>query len=199
MSGRRYSEAFKARMVQRMTMPGGPCAKHLSREISVPGSTLGRWLKAAAIVGGVAKKRSSGATRETPPPTRETPPPSSPGRERDAVSPREWVPTEKFRVVAAAAQLKDEELGEFLRREGIHLAQLEEWRADVLEALGGPAARPKSPETKRVRELERELARKDKALAEVTALLVLEKKVQALFGSESAEEGDSTDERYGKK
>ena len=50
-----------------------------------------------------------------------------------------------------------------------------------------------------MRELERELARKEKALAEVTALLVLEKKAQALFGSSLAEEGDSTDERYDKK
>src|SRR5262245_46293241 len=192
MSGRRYSEAFKARMVQRMTVPGGPCAHHLSREINVPGATLGRWLKAAAMVGGVAKKRGSG-------PTGEAPPPSSPGAERDHVSPREWVPAEKLRVVAAAARLKDEELGEFLRREGIHLAQLEEWRADILAALGSPAARSKTPDARRVRELERELTRKEKALAEVTALLVLEKKLQALFGSDLAEEGVSTDEKYGKK
>jgi transposase len=192
MSGRRYSEAFKARLVQRMTTPGGPCAHHLAQETNVPGATLGRWLKAAAMVGGVPKKRF-------PAPTGQAPQPSSSGAERDAVSPREWVPAEKLRVVAAAAQLKAEELGEFLRREGIHLAQLEEWRTDILGALGSPAARPKTPDAKRVRELERELARKEKALAEVTALLVLEKKVQALFGSESAEEGDFTDERYGKK
>jgi hypothetical protein len=49
-----------------------------------------------------------------------------------------------------------------------------------------------------VRELERELARKDKALAEVTALLVLEKKVQTLFAT-SAGEGDCTDEKYERK
>lgn len=189
MSGRRYSEAFKERMVRRMTAPGGPCAQHLSQEINVPGWTLGRWLRAAAIVHGVGKKKIPG-TGEPPAP--------SPVIERESHSTREWSPAEKLRVVAAAAQLKDEELGAFLRREGIHLAQLEEWRADILAALGSPAARGKSPDAKRVRELERELARKDKALAEVTALLVLEKKVQALFGN-SAEEGGSTDDKYEKK
>jgi hypothetical protein len=105
---------------------------------------------------------------------------------------------EKVRVVAAAAQLKDEELGEFLRREGLHSAQLEEWREGIVTALGGPAPRTRNPDAKRVRELEREVARKDKALAEVTALLVLEKKLQALFGT-SAGEGDSTDDPSEKK
>lgn len=190
MSGRRYSEAFKERMVRRMTAPGGPCAHHLSQEINVPGATLGRWLRAVAIVEGVGKKK-------IPVPPGETAP-ASPAGDRESHSTREWAPAEKLRVVAAASQLKDEELGAFLRREGLHLAQLEEWRGDILAALGSPAPRPKSPDAKRVRELERELARKDKALAEVTALLVLEKKVQALFGS-SAEEGDSTDDKYEKK
>ena len=41
-----------------------------------------------------------------------------------------------------------------------------------------------SPEAKRIRELERELNRKDKALAEVTALLALKKKLESLFGDE---------------
>jgi transposase len=191
MSGRHYSSAFKARMIERMSTPGGPCAHHLSQEINVPGSTLGRWLKAAAIVEGVGKKRVAGPRGEaaSSPPT---------GVDRESHSTREWGAAEKLRVVAAAAQLKDEELGAFLRREGLHLAQLEEWRGDVLAALGSPAPRSTSPDAKRVRELEQELRRKDRALAEVTALLVLEKKVQALFGT-SAEEGDSTDEKYGKK
>jgi transposase-like protein len=145
------------------------------------------------MVGGVAKKKILGATGAAPPP------PPSPRPERDGVSPREWTAAEKLRVVAAAAGLRDEELGECLRREGIHLAQLEEWRADIFAALGSAGPRPKSPDAKRVRELERELARKEKALAEVTALLVLEKKAQALFCSSSAEEGEFTDERYGKK
>ena len=186
----RYSEAFKARMVQRMTAPGGPVAEQLSRDINVPAWTLRRWLKAAAIVEDVGKKRS-----RVPPAEGASAPV---GVDKDSRSLREWSAAEKLRVVAAASQVKDDELGAFLRREGLHLAQLEEWRADVLTALGSPPPRVKTPEGKRVRELEREVARKDKALAEVTALLVLEKKVQALFGS-SAEEGDDMDEKNDKK
>jgi len=79
------------------------------------------------------------------------------------------------------------------------MAQLDEWRAEMLTALGqAPPPPRKDPNAQRVQDLERELLRKDKALAEVTALLVLRKKLAALFDT-SEEEGDSTDEKYGKK
>ena len=41
---------------------------------------------------------------------------------------------------------------------------------------------------KRIKELERELRRKDKALAETAALLVLKKKAQAIWGDREDEE-----------
>jgi transposase-like protein len=189
----RYSERFKARMVQRLTAPGAPSAERLSEEINVPGWTLRRWVRAAAIVADVGKKRPPERPAEGAAVS-----PGVVGPDREDRGTREWSPAEKLRVVAAAAQVPDAELGALLRREGIHLAQLEDWREDILTALGSPPPRTKSPDAKRVRELEREVARKDKALAEVTALLVLEKKVQALFGN-SAEEGDSIDEKSDKK
>lgn len=188
MSGRHYSAAFKARMVQRMTGPGGPTGVELARETGVPGSTLGRWKARASEGESVSRKKSrppeAGKTGES--------------SERHARSSREWPPAEKLRILGAAAQLKDEELGELLRREGLHMAQLDEWRTEVLSALGQAPAPRKDPNAQRVQELERELTRKDKALAEVTALLVLRKKLAALFDS-SGEEGDATDEKYGKK
>lgn len=53
---------------------------------------------------------------------------------------------------------------------------------------------PKSVESRRVRELERELRRKDKALAEAAALLVLQKKVQALWGDGDDDTKKESDE-----
>jgi hypothetical protein len=88
-------------------------------------------------------------------------------------------------VVTEAAKLSDADLGAFMRKEGLHEAQLDEWRALVTQALTGPKKRAKkSPEARRVKELEKELLRKDRALAEVTALLALKKKVQAIWGDE---------------
>jgi transposase-like protein len=97
---------------------------------------------------------------------------------------------EKLEVVVEAAALSDEELGEFLRRKGLHTAQLEEWHKLATEgaqtALAGPKKRTskKSPEVRRIKELEKELLRKDRALAEVAALLTLKKKAQAIWGDE---------------
>jgi hypothetical protein len=81
-----------------------------------------------------------------------------------------------------ANRLVGAELGAFLRREGVHEATLEEWRAAALEALSPAVAtgKPTGP-AKRIVELERQLHRKDKALAEAAALLLLQKKVQALW------------------
>ena len=99
--------------------------------------------------------------------------------------PDDLPPQEKLRLVTEAAQLSPEELGAFLRRHGLHEAQLEEWRRAAVGALQKPKKRKsgRSPEAKRIQELERELNRKDKALAEVTALLALKKNWMHFWGT----------------
>ena len=69
------------------------------------------------------------------------------------------------------------------RTQGLYLSELAEWRAVATGALERPSNRPASAgsETRRVRELERELRRKEKALAEAAALLALSKKLEAIF------------------
>jgi hypothetical protein len=115
-----------------------------------------------------------------------------PASDRDARRPEDWSAEERLRVVVEASRLSNEELGAFLRREGIHEATLAEWKASVLEALGSP--KKVSSDTKRVRELEKQIRRKDKALAETAALLVLQKKVQAIWGDEDDDTGRKNDE-----
>ena len=105
--------------------------------------------------------------------------------------PQDWSAQEKLAAVMEAASLSDEELGAFLRSRGLHEAQLQQWRDLMLAGLEPMTVQrgKKAPETKRVRELEKELRRKDKALAETAALLVLKKKAQAIWGDED----DDTD------
>jgi transposase-like protein len=111
--------------------------------------------------------------------------------------PQDWSAEAKLQVVLEAAALSDDELGEFLRRKGLHDAQLEQWREQLERAapeVFGSRRRAKvSPEVKRIRELEKELLRKDKALAEAAALIVLKKKALAIWGDED----DDTDPRSG--
>jgi transposase-like protein len=165
-----YSEAFKSKMVQRMSGPRATSANALAGEVGIGQPTLSRWLRAArGNVDGMPKR----------PPSR--PSSSSPVAKKPR-RPEDWSPAERLRAVAEASRLSDDELGEFLRREGLHEATLLEWRATALEALE-PARKTRS-EQKRVRELEKQLRRKDKALAEAAALLVLQKKVRAIWGDE---------------
>jgi len=170
----KYSDTFKSKMVRRMAEPGGLSANALSQDVGISQSTLSRWLRESA----------SGTVATMP-------------RTKRQKRPSDWTPTEKIAVVAAAAELAGEDLGAFLRREGLHEAQLDTWRKTLTEALGkkGSGREKASPEKRRVRELEKELRRKDKALAETAALLVLKKKAQAIWGGD---EDDDPDPRSGR-
>ena len=78
------------------------------------------------------------------------------------------------------------ELNGYLERQGLLLGELEQWRLAL-----GEEGRASMATTKRIHKLERELARKEKALAEAAALLVLKKKVEDLW----EDEDDDTDEK----
>ena len=159
----RYSEAFKRDILRKMLPPNGRSGKDLSAELGIAESTLSQWRQAARRMG----------VMDTPT--------------------KKWTGAEKLRVVIEASGLGDDALGAFLRREGLHETQLKEWRAEAEAALGGTTKRGgrSSAERKRVQQLERELRRKDKALAEASAILVLKKKAAAIWGDE---DDDTTDE-----
>lgn len=145
-----------------MTGPGARSAVALSSAAGVPQPTLSRWLREAGSVAGMKTRR----------------PPSTKPHSRNRS------PQDKLRLIIEAAKLSGDELGEFLRREGIHEADLTRWRESSLEGLAGKVteAATANATDKRVRDLEKELRRKEKALAEAAALLVLQKKVQAIWG-----------------
>ena len=115
------------------------------------------------------------------------PPPRSPRR------PSDWKPAEKLRILAETEGLEGEELGAVLRREGLR----EPISRSGASCDGGAGRRgeaaPGTPDTRRVRELEKQLRRKDKALAEAAALLVLQRKVQAIWGDEDDHTCKETD------
>ena len=149
---RAYSVAFKQKMVQRLTGNNAVSALQLARETGVRQQNLSRWLTAARSFPLVAT---------------------------DKPNVRAWTVEEKARVLADASNLTGEELTAHLEREGVKLAEFEQWRLALEE--GGRAS---TAITKRIRNLERELARKEKALAETAALLVLKKTMESVFHDE---------------
>jgi len=169
-----YSESFKRKMVQRMLVPSGPSATALSREVGIPQPTLSRWRSEFATMPVMPTEKRN--RRPSPPPT-----PASRSRR-----PEDWTAAERLAAVSEAAQLSGDELGAFLRREGLHEETLVAWRSAALEALqpASARAREKSSDKKELASLKRDLARKDRALAETAALLILKKKAEALWGDE---------------
>ena len=104
---------------------------------------------------------------------------------------KNWTPTEKLQLIFQAEQLSEEKLGEFLRKNGIYEDTLREWKEECLISLGQSdrdTKRENQQLKKKVQKLKKEVNRKDKALAESAALLVLSKKFQALW----ADEDDNT-------
>ena len=164
-----YSDAFRSRMVRRMSGPRAVTANALADEVGVPQPTLSRWLRDASIVAAVKKPK------------------------RQRTEPRakrvEWSAEEKLKALVEAASLGEVDLGAWLRKNGLQEEDLAQFRADALAGLAKPKkAKSGTGEQKRIKELERELKRKDAALAEAAAVLVLRKKAAALWG----EEGDDT-------
>ena len=177
----KYSKGFKARMVRRMTGRDRISAARLSEEIGISQPTLSRWLREA----GEEAKRGNGVKTTTAP--------TGPR----VVRPEDLSAAEKLRLVKEAAELRGEELGAFLRRHGLHEVQLKQWEEAALSALETPkkTRRRQSPEAKQIQRLQRELDRKDKALAEVTALLALKKKLELLFGEDGDDDTTRTSGR----
>ena len=100
--------------------------------------------------------------------------------------PRTWTAAARLEAVVSTAPMDEAARSAWCRGHGVFVTDLDKWRANCSAALADPEEARASPQAtrsdrKRIKELERELLRKDRALAETAALLVLSKKVQAIF------------------
>jgi len=155
----RYSLKFKSRAVARLLPPESASVELVAREIGIGAGTLERWRDAAQ-----------------PMPVRG----------------RAWTAAARLEAMIVTAALDESSKNAWCREHGIYPSELDAWRASATTALVEPEASRTSPQTvrqdkKRIKELERELLRKDRALAETAALLVLSKKVAAIFNKGEAE------------
>ena len=99
---------------------------------------------------------------------------------------RAWTAPARLQAVITTAALSEADKSAWCREHGLYPTELEQWCASATTALAEPQDARASPQAtrqdrKRIKELERELLRKDRALAETAALLVLSKKVEAIY------------------
>jgi transposase len=151
----RYGQAFKDKAVARFLPPESAALEMVSREMGIGVGTLERWREAAQ---------------------------SRPTRGRS------WTAGARLEAVITTAAMNESAKSGWCREHGVYPTELDKWRASCTTALAAPEDARASPQVtradrKRIKELERELLRKDRALAETAALLVLSKKVSAIFNT----------------
>jgi transposase len=98
----------------------------------------------------------------------------------------------RFDAVLTTAAMDEAARSAWCRANGVYPHELACWRQSATQALAEPEEARASPQQtqqdrRRIKELERELRRKDRALAETAALLVLSKKVAAIFSTSEDE------------
>ena len=163
-----YAVERKESVVRRMLASLELSIRELSQETGISIWSLYDWRKKAM------KEDHAVSGKSTPPGKQAS------GAKRSAA--------QKLAAVAETSALNEAELAEYCRAKGLYPEEVRAWRETAEGALSGgmvPAKElreAKAAEAKRVKELERELRRKEKALAETAALLTLRKKAAAIWG-----------------
>ena len=107
---------------------------------------------------------------------------------RKAIPSADWTPAQRLLALQESHGLGDEALNAWCRKRGIFAHDLTQWHTDICESTGCASKREESEELRQLRQtimqLQRDLNRKEKALAEAAALLVLQKKYRALWAAE---------------
>ena len=157
-----YSEQFKSAMVAKVTVADGISASALSQEVGIPHQTLSRWVKEYANFrgngGGMMKNKR----------------------------PEDWTAEKKLKAIVEYGNLDEEQKGIYLREKGLYSVHLERWWQEFVEAYASRKKKTRGgdPRQKRIKELEGDLRRKDRGLAETAALLVLTKKPRRFGGTQ---------------
>ena len=163
MRPRRYSAEFKEQAIAKaFGRAADQTVRAIATDLNMSKGTLATWMKVALRAQGTVPI--------------------------GAKPPSEWAATERLLALQESHGLGEEALNAWCRTRGIFAHDLTRWRAEFCETSAGTSQREESEELRQLRvsnlQLQRDLNRKDKALAEAAALLVLQKKYRALWAAE---------------
>lgn len=153
---------FKDRVTARILSRGSRTVAEICEEEGVISSTAANWLSLRAKPSAMKKDKNS----------------------------YKWNPEKKLKALLETASLTESELGTYLRKEGLFSSQLDEWKKEFLTSMTvAQKSKPaKDDRDQKIKSLEKEILRKDKALAEASALLILQKKVNLIWGHSDEDE-----------
>ena len=159
----KYSAAIKASVLAKAFALNGPSIVELAKEFNIPIGTIYTWKF------NMLNKQDA---KQVNVPQR----------------PNDKSPEAKFQAVIETIGKTEQEQGSYCRENGIYSNHLNDWKIQMLEGLGAVSASAKELKAANQqvvnenKELKRDLHRKDKALAEVSALLILKKKAELIWG-----------------
>ncbi len=91
-------------------------------------------------------------------------------------------------MVITCASLDEEKMNAYCREQGVYSHQVKQWKEDFSNGHSSVSKVKSQTQLKQLKRenktLKKDLNRKEKALAETAALLVLQKKVTAIWGSD---------------
>lgn len=155
----RYTLEVKDSVVAKVMSRGDRTIGDVCSEVGVSPQTVGNWLRKRAMVAGMKKPNEI----------------------------KKWSAEDKLKALFETRSLTENDFGMYLRQEGLYSHQVTEWRADVLKSLDEARTRPQVPKRDerddRIRELEHDLSRMEKALAEASARMMLQKKVDLFWAN----------------
>jgi transposase-like protein len=153
MASSKYSVEFKKAVVEKLLNRGTRPVTKILEEVGISSPTLYLWKADFANISSMKNKQER---------------------------PQDRSPEEKLNALIAFENLPLDRRGEFLRKQGLHEEHLRAWRKQIeaaLQPVNKQAERfERAADRRKIIELEKDLKRKDKALAETAALLILKKK-----------------------
>ncbi len=156
---RQYSLELKKRVLEKLYSPTCLGLSSLSREFGIPVTTIFSWKNQAVKQASPSKN----------------------------ILPRNWSYSSKVEAVLEASKLSSEDLGGWLREKGLYSEYLELWKKEIIDMGQNEPNDTKEALKQALKEnaqLKAELRRKDKALAEASALLILKKKAHLIWGND---------------
>jgi transposase-like protein len=157
----KYSPEQKQAILSKILPPQSRSVKEVALEDGVNYQTLYYWLQQA--------RKSSQTLPDKQPPT------------------SNLSDTAKFSVVIEAASLSEVELSQYCREKGLYPEQVHGWKSECMlgfqhsKGLKTAEIKQSKADRQEIKQLKKELQRKEKALAETAALLALRKKLTALW------------------
>ena len=162
-----YSTTLKQSIVAKMLPPSHKSVSQIQQETGIPEETLKKWRTEIRKKGFAAPAGEQQSER--------------------------WSTQDKYLIVVETATLSEIELAGYCRKKGLYVEQVKSWKNNCMQANGGVAQelalsqKREKIKDKELQQVRKELQRKESALAEAAALLILRKKAAAIWGQPEEE------------